>query len=125
MENLNRSLEFWETPIEPSFFNDLNPSFRDPQGSVAIFDYRALHSLPHFRQPSHVRAGGVSSSSGRGASGGVGVGSEGMMFEGLYHEPSLGHLVALVRYYVHEMDMLSLKEVRSERPSFHVCGSRY
>lgn len=43
-----------------------------------------------------------------------GEGGEGgeMLFEGLYHEPSLGHLVGLVRYYVHRMEVVSKEEVR-------------
>lgn len=36
----------------------------------------------------------------------------GMLFEGLYQEPSLGHLVGLVRYYVHRMEVVSMEEVR-------------
>lgn len=35
-----------------------------------------------------------------------------MMFEGLYHEPSLGHLVGLVRHYIHRMEVVSKEEVR-------------
>lgn len=34
-----------------------------------------------------------------------------MAFEGLYQEPSLGHLVALVRYCVHRMEVVSKEEV--------------
>lgn len=47
--------------------------------------------------------------------GGGGVSGEeggGIFFEGLYHEPSLGHLVGLVRYYVHRMEVVSKEEVR-------------
>lgn len=42
----------------------------------------------------------------------------GMMFEGLYEEPSLGHLVGLVRYYVHQMELISKEEVSG---SFFFC----
>lgn len=34
-----------------------------------------------------------------------------MAFEGLYQEPCLGHLVGLVRYYVHRMEIVSKEEV--------------
>lgn len=34
-----------------------------------------------------------------------------MKFEGFYAEPSLGHLVGLVRYYVHRMECVSKEEV--------------
>lgn len=38
-----------------------------------------------------------------------------MTFEGLYQEPSLGHLVALVRYYLHVMEVVSKEEVSNEK----------
>ena len=34
-----------------------------------------------------------------------------MMFEDLYHEPSLGILVGLVRHYIHRMEAASREEV--------------
>lgn len=50
---------------------------------------------------------------GRGAAakGGISAASGGMMFEGLYQEPSLGHLVGLIRFYVHRMEVVSKEEV--------------
>lgn len=49
---------------------------------------------------------------GRGRSGSDAGGRPvGLMFEGLYREPSLGHLVALVRYYVHAMESVASEEV--------------
>lgn len=35
----------------------------------------------------------------------------GVKFEGFYADPSLGHLVGLVRYYVHRMECVSKEEV--------------
>lgn len=107
--------------------------YRDPGASVPIFGYQALHSLPHLQHqhPPHgllqtpgvagVGGGGAGRGGVRGGGGAAGVcveGGEGMMFEGLYQEPSLGHLVGVVRYYVHRMEVVSKEEVRVLRPLF-------
>lgn len=111
------------------------PFCRDPGAAIPIFGYQALHSLPHL-QHLHPPHGGIlkaSSSAAAAAAGGgvtgggrgVGVGADrraGLLFEGLYEEPSLGHLVGLVRYYVHQMEIVSNEEVSSRRSSRRVCS---
>ncbi|CAM9408559.1 unnamed protein product [Ectocarpus sp. 12 AP-2014] len=99
-------------------------AIKDPGAAIPIFSYLSLNSLPHLPQlHSHsphgllkkssaaaaAAAGGAADSRG---GGGVAKADEGggVVFEGLYQEPSLGHLVGLVRYYVHQMETVSKEE---------------
>ncbi|CAN0236352.1 unnamed protein product, partial [Ectocarpus fasciculatus] len=101
-------------------------AIKDPGAAIPIFSYQSLNSLPHLQQlhshsphgllkqsttaASAAAAGGAGDSRG---GGGVAKADEGggVMFDGLYQEPSLGHLVGLVRYYVHPMETVSKEEV--------------
>lgn len=106
----------------------ISPSYhhtpRDPEAAIPIFAYQALQNLPHLlpRQysPHRLRQGveggffgGKSGSPGRDFRTGLSGAGGGMVFEGLYHEPSLGHLVGLVRHYIHRMEVVSKEEVRN------------
>lgn len=138
---LHRLFRTTPPPALPDLVLNLPPLFffffgRDPGAAIPIFSYQSLNSLPRLQQlHSHsphgllkqssaaaaAAAGGAADSRG---GGGVAKADEGggVVFEGLYQEPSLGHLVGLVRYYVHQMETVSKEEV-SVRPVSKRCLS--
>ncbi|CAN0186515.1 unnamed protein product [Discosporangium mesarthrocarpum] len=64
-------------------------AIRDPEASIPIFDYAPLASLPHLQGDYRERTAQL---------------SKGLLVPSLSQPPSLGHLVALCRYFIRKIE---------------------